>query len=88
MTSYDHVLDNSLTTLHMQHWSKLAHPLGVPWPMGRSQHAAVGLSDHHLLVTGGVGVDDVVLGKTRVLGDAWLLDLRYGRWREVRKITR
>ena len=78
---YDHVLDNSLTTLHMQHWSKLAHPSGVPWPVGRSGHAAVGLSDGRLLVTGGLNKD------LRVLGVAWLLDLQSGRWREVRIIN-
>ena len=40
----------------MQHWSKLEHPEGEPWPVRRSRHAAVCLDyggDHpQLLVTG------------------------------------
>ena len=49
--------------------------------MGRSGHAAVCLDygDHpQLLVTG--GKDD----GNKVLGDAWMMDVQSGRWREVR----
>ena len=62
----------------MQHWSKLDHPEGEPWPVGREDHAAVGLGNDRLLVTGGEA-DGLV-----ALGDMWLLDLRSGKWREVR----
>ena len=65
----------------MQHWSKLEHPEGEPWPVGRARHAAVCLGyggDHpQLLVTGG---KDAV---RKVLSDAWLLDVKSGKWREV-----
>ena len=61
----------------MQHWSKLIHPEGDPWPVGRMGHASVALDDDHLLVTGGRDEGGVVLG------DMWLLALRSGRWREV-----
>ncbi len=48
--------------------------------MGRSSHAAAclgyGGNNPQLLVTGGYG--------TKVLGDAWILDLQKGRWRRVR----
>ena len=67
----------------MQHWSKVEHPVGEPCPVGRSAHAAVCLGyggDHpQLLVIGGKDADD------HVLGDAWLLDVQSGKWREVRK---
>ena len=67
----------------MQDWRKLeCQEKGVPRPMGRSSHDAVCLGyggDHpHLLVTGGLDNDKTVLG------DAWMLDLQSGRWREVR----
>ena len=62
----------------MQHWSQLVPPEGEPRPVGRSSHAAVGLGEDHLLVTGGVNES------LEVLGDAWLLALGSGRWREVR----
>lgn len=56
----------------------MVHPEGDPWPAERSGHAAVGLGEDHLLVTGGLANDG------KVLGDFWLLDVRSGRWREVR----
>ena len=65
----------------MQHWSKVEHPVGEPCPVGRTSHAAVCLGyggDHpQLLVIGGLAADD------HVLGDAWLLDVQSGKWREV-----
>ena len=64
----------------MQHWSKLVHPSGEPWPVRRTKHAAVGLGDDHLLVTGGLTDDDY---HQIVLSDMWLLSVRSGRWREV-----
>ena len=64
----------------MQHWSKREHPEGECWPVGRAYHAAVCLGyggDHpQLLVTGGALV--------KVLSDAWLLDIKSSKWREVR----
>ena len=69
--------------ISMQHWSKLDHHEGEPRPVGRMGHAAVCLDygDHpQLLVTGGRG------GGKKVLGDAWLLDVQSGRWREVRTL--
>ena len=65
----------------MQHWSKLDDDKEDLWPEGRYDHAAVCLGfggDHpQLLVTGGYGDYDV-------LEDAWTLDIRSWRWREVR----
>ena len=65
----------------MQHWSKLAHHVGEPWPVKRAGHAAVCLGyggDHpQLLVTGGLGAG------SKVLSDAWILDVQSGKWREV-----
>ena len=64
----------------MQHWSQLDVG-GGPRPRGRLSHAAVclGYGGHHpqLLVTGGWGG-----GVT--LSDAWVLDIVFRRWREVR----
>ena len=55
--------------------------MGEPCPMERSAHAAVclGYGEPHpkLLVTGGVGAG------LKVLGDAWLLDVLSGHWREA-----
>ena len=51
--------------------------------MGRSGHAAVCLDyENHpqLLVTGGWR------GGNKVLGDAWILNVQSGRWREVRAL--
>ena len=66
----------------MQHWRKLVGQEGEPCPVGRSAHAAVCLGyggDHlYLLVTGGLDND------TTTLSDVWMLDLKSGRWREVR----
>ena len=71
--------------LFMQHWSKVEHPVGELHPVGRSSHAAVCLGyggDHpQLLVIGGRGAG------YKVLGDAWLLDVQSGQWREVRIST-
>ena len=65
----------------MQHWSKLDHHEGDPRPMGRDRHDAAVLGyggDHpHLLVTGGLG------GVSKIWGDAWMLDLLSGKWKEV-----
>ena len=65
----------------MQHWSKLDGDTGEPWPVGRRSHAAVCLGlggDHpHLLVTGGW------VAGLKTLDDAWALDVRSWRWREV-----
>ena len=72
---------SSHCVISMQHWSKLDYHEGEPCPVGRSGHAAVclGYGDHpQLLVTGGRGVAN------KVLGDAWMLDVQSGRWREVR----
>ena len=55
--------------------------MGAPWPVERASHAAICLNygEEHpqLLVTGGVDNN----GNT--LGDAWILDVKSGRWREV-----
>ena len=56
--------------------------MGEPCPVRRSYPAAVCLGyggDHpQLLVTGGLST------RTKVLSDAWMLDLQSGNWREVR----
>ena len=66
----------------MQHWSKLDHHVGEPWPVGRSRHAAVcldcGGAHPQLLVIGGLD------NGGKVLSDAWLLDVQSRKWREVR----
>ena len=66
----------------MQHWSKVEHSVREPCPVGRSGHAAVCLGygrDHpQLLVIGGLTTGN------KVLGDAWLLDVQSGKWKEVR----
>ena len=54
-------------------------------PQEREYHAACclnfGSSRPQLLVSGGVG------GDNKVLGDAWILDVHAGRWREVSSDT-
>ena len=64
-----------------QEWTKLERPKGASWPMKRSSHAACclnyGEENTQLLVTGGVDRN----GNT--LQDAWILDVKSGRWREV-----
>ena len=59
----------------------MERPEGAPWPVERSGHAACCLNygEEHpqLLVTGGLDKN----GKT--LQDAWILDIKSGRWREV-----
>ena len=64
-----------------QEWTKLERPEGAPWPMERSGHAACCLNcgEEHpqLLVTGGVDKNGTTLQ------DAWILDVKCGRWREV-----
>ena len=59
----------------------MGRPEGVPWPVGRTRHAACCLNygEEHpqLLVTGGVDTND------NALQDAWILDVKSGRWREV-----
>ena len=55
---------------------------GTPWPAERSRHAACCLNYGHdhpqVLVTGGRDKN----GNT--LNDVWILDVKSGRWREVR----
>ena len=64
-----------------QEWTKLERSKGAPWPVERDAHAACCLNygEKHpqLLVTGGVDKT----GNT--LQDAWILDVKSGRWREV-----
>lgn len=66
----------------MQHWIKLDHREGEPWPMRRAEHASVclgfGGECPQLFVIGGLGDDG------KVLGDGWMLDVQSGKWREVR----
>ena len=65
----------------LQEWNKLERPRGAPWPVERSGHAACCLNygEEHpqLLVTGGVDLND------NTLQDAWILDVKSGRWKEV-----
>ncbi len=79
---------NLLTTscvCFVQHWSKLDYDKGDPWPVWRFDHAAVCLGfggDHpQLLVTGGVDAS------LKYLNDAWTLDIKSLRWREVRIVS-
>ena len=59
----------------------MAHYKGMPWPTGRSSHAAtcVGHRSHQpqLVVVGGVDND------CNVLGDVWMLDFESRQWKEV-----
>ena len=71
-----------VNVLCFKEWTKLEKPKGAPWPTaGRDSHAACCLNfgEEHpqLLVTGGVDNN----GNT--LGDAWILDINSGKWREV-----
>ena len=65
-----------------QEWTKLERQEGARCPVERSSHAACCLNfgqDHpQVLVTGGLNKD----GNT--LSDMWILDVKSGRWREVR----
>ena len=65
-----------------QEWTKLERREGAPWPVERSAHAACCLNygqDHpQVLVTGGFNKN------TNILNDMWILDVKSGRWREVR----
>ena len=65
----------------MQHWSKVEHPVGEPYPEERSDHASVclGYGGNHpqLLVTEGWG------DGAKILNDVWVLDVESGHWREV-----
>ena len=64
-----------------QEWTKLERPEGASWPVERASHAACclnyGEEYPQLLVTG--GVDNV----DNILQDAWILDVKSGKWREV-----
>ena len=64
-----------------QEWTKLERPEGTPCPVERAGHAACclnyGEEYPQLLVTGGVDKNDTTLQ------DAWILDVKSGRWREV-----
>ena len=74
-----------------QHWTKLEKTEGAPWPVGRDSHAACclnfGEEDPQLLVTGGVDESVKVTGGVdnngNTLSDAWILDVKSRRWREV-----
>ena len=65
-----------------QEWTKLERREGAPWPAERSCHAACCLNygqDHpQVLVTGGRDKND------NTLKNMWILDVKSGRWREVR----
>ena len=56
-------------------------PEGAAWPVGRDVHAACCLNygqEHpQLLISGGLDKDH------KTLGDAWLLSVATGTWREV-----
>ena len=64
-----------------QEWTKLERLRGAPWPVERAGHAACCLNygEEHpqLLVTGGVDNNGTTLQ------DAWILDVKSGRWSEV-----
>ena len=65
----------------VQSWTKMDKPAGAPWPVERSSHAACCLNygqEHpQLLISGGRDKD------SKTLGDAWLLSVATGTWREV-----
>ena len=65
----------------LQEWTKLERPVGAPWPVERASHAAIcinyGEEHPQLLVTGGVD------NNATTLQDAWILDVKSGKWREV-----
>ena len=58
--------------------------MGAPWPVEREDHAACCLNygddEPVLLMTGGTDKNYYTLG------DAWLLNVNLGRWREVREV--
>ena len=78
------VFSGDYSILHhlSQEWTKLERAEGAPWPAERSTHAACCLNygqDHpQLLVTGGLDRND------NTLNDMWILDVKSGRWREVK----
>ena len=67
--------------LFIQGWTKLEGAEGAPWPVERSSHDACCLNygEEHpqLLVIGGMDND------LNTLQDAWILDVKSRRWREV-----
>ncbi len=71
----------AIVILTLQIWTKLQSSARGPWPVGRWRHAAsciqYGEDRPRLLVTGGVGSGG------NLLGDAWLLDVNPGSWKEV-----
>ena len=78
----EHVCMYVLVLWHLlQEWTKLERSMGAPWPMERETHAACCLNygEEHpqLLVTGGVDKN------CTTLQDAWILDVKSGRWRRV-----
>ena len=76
-----HVSDHCV--ISMQHWRKLNHHKGDPHPVERSRHVAVCLDyggQLQLFVMGGLSQS------SKVLSDAWLLDLPSGQWKEVRAL--
>ena len=76
---YVYVCAVSLSLL--QEWTKLERPEEASWPVERASHAATCLNygEEHpqLLVTGGVD------NNATTLQDAWILDVKSGRWKEV-----
>ena len=66
----------------VQKWTKLEKPEGAPWPAGRDSHAACCLNygEEHpqLLISGGVGAENAT-----TLNDAWILDIKSKKWKEV-----
>ena len=65
----------------VQNWTKMNKPAGAAWPKKRSDHAACCLNygqEHpQLLISGGLDNAD------KTLGDAWLLNVASGTWKEV-----
>ena len=72
-----------LYLLSLQNWTKLNNSKKGPWPEEREWHSACclnyGQQHPQLLVTGGESK------RGKILGDAWILDVDSGRWREVRR---
>ena len=68
----------------LQHWTKLSKSGEEFWPEERSYHAACCLNydqkNPQLLVIGGENKD-----ATETLGDTWILDVKSGKWRQVRR---
>ena len=61
--------------------TKVKPAQGNQWPKERENHAACFLSYGKILVSGGLGKDN------KVLGDMWILDVDSGKWTEVRMLV-